>query len=57
MDAVRGPAAGFDLVGIQSPELELFFEEGTADVRGIMKFTGSVTKFSINNDKSESGGH
>ena len=34
--------SGKYLVWVESPEFELFFEEGSADVCGVMQFSGSV---------------
>jgi hypothetical protein len=39
---VRHPTTGLDLIGIQAPELEFFFEERAADVRRIVKLAGPV---------------
>lgn len=39
VDAVGAPAAGLHLVGVQAPELELFLEEGAADVCWVVKLS------------------
>lgn len=41
MYTVRGPAAWFHLVRVESPKLQFFFKQRAADVGGIMKFSGS----------------
>ena len=40
--AVRRPTARFHLIGVQPPELQLLFEQRTANVNWIMQFTGAI---------------
>lgn len=44
MDAVRAPAAGLDLVRVQSPKLQFFFEQGTTYVSGVVEFARPATR-------------
>ena len=42
MRCIGHPAARLDLIGIQAPVFELGFEQGAADVRGIVQFARSI---------------
>ena len=47
MDGVCHPTAGFYLVGIEAPKLQLLFEEGAAHVGRVVQFTRSGTQKNI----------
>lgn len=36
------PTARLDLIGVEAPEIELFLEERSADVRGIVQLPGAI---------------
>lgn len=44
VDAVRAPAARFDLVRVQSPELQFFFEQGATYVGRVVEFARPATR-------------
>lgn len=39
--SVRHPTAGFHLVGVETPELQLLLEQRTADIRWVVQLAGS----------------
>ncbi len=42
VDCVGHPTAGLDLVGVQTPKLELFLEQGAAHMRRVMEFARAI---------------
>lgn len=41
MYAVRGPATWLHLIRVQAPELQLFLEQGAADICRVMQLSGT----------------
>jgi len=50
VDGVSHPATGLDLIGVEPPEFQFLFKEGTADMRRIVEFARPVVVEDLRED-------